>query len=30
MSEVKHFDCAFIFVDSIVNNNGAMLQFSYA
>lgn len=30
MAEVKHFDGVFVFLDSIINNNGAMLQFSDA
>ncbi len=30
MTEVKHFDDVFVFLDSIINKNGAMLQFSNA
>ncbi len=30
MPKVKQFDDVFIFVDSIINNNGAMVQFSNA
>jgi hypothetical protein len=30
MTEVKHFDDMFIFADSVVNKDGAMLQFSNA
>jgi hypothetical protein len=30
VTEVKHLDEAFIFTDSVVNKNRAMLQFSYA
>jgi hypothetical protein len=28
--KVKHFDDVFIFVDSVINNKGAMVQFSDA
>ena len=28
MTHVKHFDIVFVFVDSIVDKNGAVLQFS--
>ena len=30
MTEVKHLDDVFVFTDSVVNKNGAMLQLSYA
>jgi hypothetical protein len=30
MTEVKHFDDVFVFLNSIINKNGAKLQFSNA